>query len=141
VAPGGVLKALQPLGVRPGPAGDGARRAAGTRDAYSAAWASAAQPSGGILRVTNTFMSRAGFMHPAAPTWPDPRRRKWGVAWRARGGAGVCAGVCATLHVQGVAVTVCLCVECECRTLHALFASVCRAALMTLRLMGGDMNK
>lgn len=34
--------------------------------AYSAAWASAALPSAGNGPVTNTFMSRAGFIRPAA---------------------------------------------------------------------------
>lgn len=49
----------------PGP-GPGTRRAAGARGSYSAARASAAQPSGGILRVTNTFMSLTGLIHLAA---------------------------------------------------------------------------
>lgn len=34
--------------------------------AYSAAWARAALPSAGNGPVTNTFMSRAGFIRPAA---------------------------------------------------------------------------
>lgn len=38
----------------------------GARGSYSAARASAALPSGGILRVTNTFMSSTGLIRPAA---------------------------------------------------------------------------
>ena len=75
------LPATPPTERAPGRRGLGARRGPGAPSSYSAARASAALPSGGILRVVNTFMTLTGLIDPAAAGY-----------WAQRGRAGKGAG-------------------------------------------------
>lgn len=83
--------------ARRGVGWDSVRGVAAARGSYSAAWASSALPSGGILPVTNTFMSRASLIN-LQPLESDRagQKGKAGIcqaseAGRARGGAKACA--------------------------------------------------
>lgn len=69
------LPATPPTERAPGGRGIGARRGPGAPGSYSAARASAALPSGGILRVMNTFMSLPGLIDPAAAGYWAQRGR------------------------------------------------------------------
>lgn len=76
-----------PRNARP-EGGDGARSGPGAPGSYSAARASAALPSGGILRVMNTFMTLTGLIDPAAAGYWARTGRAGKGAGPGRGGAG-----------------------------------------------------
>ena len=82
------LPATPPTERAPGGRGIGARRGPGAPGSYSAARASAALPSGGILRVMNTFMSLTGLIDPAAAGYWAQRGGPERGRGLGRGGAG-----------------------------------------------------